>query len=58
MAPCAGQTRAVLETMLDGAPEDLVPRLERSVKPASPVPDILARVVEVQGQYWRCFSDV
>lgn len=51
-------TLAVLETMLDGAPEDLVLRLERSVQPASPVPDIIARVVEVQGQYWRCFSNV
>ena len=51
-------TRAVLETMLDGAPEDLVQRLERGVRPASPVPDIIESVVEVQGQYWRCFSDV
>ena len=51
-------TRAVLETMLDGAPEDLVQGLERGMRPASPVPDIIARVVEVQSQYWRCFSDV
>jgi acetoin utilization deacetylase AcuC-like enzyme len=51
-------TRAVLETMLDGAPENLVRSIERGVRPASPVPDIIESVIEVQGQYWRCFSNV
>lgn len=51
-------TRAVLETMLEGAPESLVQRIECGMRPASPVPDIIERVAEVQGQYWRCFRDV
>jgi len=51
-------TRAVLETMLDGAPEGLVNRLERGARPGSPVPAILAGIMEEQSQYWRCFSNV
>ena len=50
--------KAVLETMLDGLPETLVQRFERSVRPGSPVSDIIEKVTEVQQQYWRCFSDV
>jgi hypothetical protein len=44
--------------MLDGAPEGLVQRLEHGVRHTSPVPDIIANVVEVQGQHWRCFGNV
>jgi len=49
-------TRAVLETMLGRAPEQR-PAV-REVRPGSPVPDIIDRVREVQGEYWRCFGDV
>ena len=49
-------TRAVLETMLDREPEQ--PHAAPAVRPGSPVPDIIDQVREVQGEHWRCFSDV
>lgn len=49
-------TRAVLETMLGSAAGP--PPAGGKLPPGSPVPDIIDRVREVQGEYWRCFRDV
>ena len=48
-------TRAVLEAMLGDAGQEVgLPE----VRPGSPVPELLAAVREVQGEFWRCFRDV
>jgi acetoin utilization deacetylase AcuC-like enzyme len=50
--------RAVLETMLDPHAGRLAERFAHILRPVSPAPGIIEKVMEVQGPFWRCFQDV
>lgn len=50
--------KAVLETMLDGMPQEAKSKIERNMRDTSAVPDIIAAVKDVQEPYWKSMSDV
>jgi acetoin utilization deacetylase AcuC-like enzyme len=50
--------KAVLETLLDGMPQEARAKVEQGIRDTSAAPDIVAAVRDVQEPFWKCLSDV
>ena len=50
--------KAVLETLLDGMPQEIRAKVEQGIRDTSAAPDIVAAVRDVQEPFWKCLRDV